>query len=146
VPAAPEDLPENVPYAIPSDPIDPEQARYAPRPPRRFAWLRRLLGLLVLVGLVWIAAAVAWSWSQQQYYVSDRDGAVVIFRGLDADLPGLSLSTPYETTDVSLDRLSDFDADSVREGIDTGSLDAAHRAVDNLAAKQTTDPSSAAVG
>jgi protein phosphatase len=146
VPAAPEDLPENVPYAIPSDPIDPEQARYAPRPPRRFAWLRRLLGLLVLVGLVWIAAAVAWSWSQQQYYVSDQDGTVVIFRGLDADLPGLSLSTPYETTDVSLDRLSDFDADNVREGIDTGSLDAAHRAVDNLAAKQTPDPSSAAVG
>ncbi len=146
VPAAPDDLPENVPYAIPSDPIDPEQARYAPRPPRRFAWLRRLLGLLVLVGLVWIAAAVAWSWSQQQYYVGEQDGTVVIFRGLDADLPGLSLSTPYETTDVSLDRLSDFDADNVREGIDTGSLDAAHRAVDNLAAKQTPDPSSAAVG
>ena len=39
---------------------------------------------------------------------------------------------------VSLDRLSDFDADNVREGIDTGSLDAAHRAVENLAAKQST--------
>jgi PPM family protein phosphatase len=146
VPAAPDDLPESVPYAISNDPIDPEQARYAPRPPRRFAWLKRLLVLLVLVGLVWVGAAVAWSWSQQQYYVGEQDGTVVVFRGINADLPGVALSTPYETTDVTLDRLSDFDADNVREGIDTGSLDDAHRAVDNLAAKQSTDSSSTANG
>ncbi len=140
VPAASDDLPDNVPFAISNDPIDPEQARYAPRPPRRFAWLKRLLGLAILVGLVWVAGSVAWSWSQQQYYVGEQDGTVVVFRGINADLPGLTLSTPYETTNVTLDRLSDFDADNVREGIDTGSLDDARRAVDNLAAKQSTDP------
>jgi protein phosphatase len=137
VPAAPDDLPENVPYAISNDPIDPEQARYAPRAPHRFAWLKRLLVLAILVGLVWIAGAIAWSWSQQQYYIGEQDGTVVVFRGINADLPGVDLSTPYETTNVSLDRLSDFDAANVREGIDTGSLDAAHRAVENLAAKQS---------
>jgi protein phosphatase len=137
VPAAPDDLPDHVPYAISNDPIDPEQARYAPRAPRRFAWLKRLLVLAILVGLVWIAAAVAWSWSQQQYYVGQQDGTVVVFRGINADLPGLTLSTPYETTNVSLDRLSDFDAANVREGIDTGSLEAAHRAVDHLVARQS---------
>ncbi len=138
VPAAPDDLPDNVSYAISNDPIDPEQARYAPRPPHRYAWLKRLLVLAILVGLVWIAAAIAWSWSQHQYYIGEQDGTVVVYRGLNADLPGLTLSRPYETTNVSLDRLSDFDADNVREGIDTGSLDAAHRAVENLAAKQST--------
>ena len=61
-------------------------------------------------------------------------------------MPGVSLSSTYETTDVSLDRLSDFDADTVRAGLESGSLDAAHRAVDNLAAKQSTDSSSAATG
>jgi protein phosphatase len=143
----PAEIPDDVPFAISNDPIDPEQARYAPRPPRRFAWLRRLLGLLVLVGLVWIAAAVAWSWSQHQYYVGEQDGSVVIYRGVNADLPGISLSTPYETTNVELARLSDFDAGKVREGIDAGDLDDARRTVDNLAAKQTAgDPDPTAGG
>jgi protein phosphatase len=56
---------------------------------------------------------------------------------VNADLPGLSLSEPYETTDVELDRLSDFDAGKVREGIDAGDLADAHDTVDNLAAKQS---------
>jgi len=83
--------------------------------------------------------AAAWSWSQQQYYVGEQDGTVVIYRGLNADLPGVSLSSPYETTDIQLARLSDFDAGKVREGIDAGSLDDARRAVDNLASKQSSD-------
>jgi serine/threonine protein phosphatase PrpC len=144
VPAAP---PDDVPFAIPSDPIDPEEARYAPRPPRRFVWLRRLLAAAIVVGIVWVAAAAAWSWSQHQYYVGEQDGAVVIFRGVNADLPGLSLSSPYETTNVELDRLSDFDAGKVREGIDAGNLEDARKTVDNLAARQdpatADDPSSA---
>ena len=32
---------------------------------------------LVVVGLVWVAAAAAWSWSQDQYYVGEQDGRVV---------------------------------------------------------------------
>ena len=80
-------------------------------------WLKRLLARRVVVGLVWIGArrglvlepapvlrrraATAWS---------------TIFRGLNADLPGLDLSEPYETTDVELDRLSDFDAGKVARG------------------------------
>ena len=134
----PADISEEVPFAITADPPDAEELRYAPRPPRRFAWLKRLLILLVLAGVVWIALAAAWSWSQQQYYVGEQDGKVVIFRGISAELPGLSLSTPYETSDVELARLSEFDAGRVREGFDAGDLSDAERAVDNLAAKQDT--------
>ena len=133
------EIPDDVPFAISNDPLDPEQARYAPRPPRRFVWLKGLLAAVVVLGIAWIALAAAYSWSQQQYFVGEQDGTVVIFRGLNADLPGVSLSSPYETTDVRLDRLSDFDASKVREGIEAGSLDAARRAVDNLATKQTAD-------
>lgn len=130
------DLPDDAPFAIPADPVDPEAARYAPREPRRFAWLRPLFAVLVLVGVVWVAAAAAWSWSQDQYFVGEDDGTVVIFRGLNTDLPGVPLSEPYEATDVELERLSDFDAGKVREGIEVASLDDARRAVDNLAARQ----------
>ena len=59
---------------------------------------------------------------------------MTIYRGLNADLPGVDLSEPYETTDVELDRLSDFDADQVREGIDADSLADARSTVENLAA------------
>jgi protein phosphatase len=131
------DIPGDVPFAISTDPVDPEAARYAPRPPARLAWLRPILVLAVVVGILWIGAAAAWSWSQKQYYVGEDNGIVVIFRGVNADLPGLSLSQPFETTDVQLSRLSEFDAGKVRQGIDAGDLADAHATVENLAAKQT---------
>ncbi len=133
------EIPDDVPFAIPSDPIDDEEARYAPRPPRRFVWLKRLLAAMVVVGLVWIGLAAAWSWSQEQYFVGEDGGTVVIYRGLNADLPGIELSSPYETTNVEIDRLSDFDADKVREGIDAGSLADARNTVENLSERQSTE-------
>ena len=134
-----EDLPEGVEHAITSDPIDPETARYAPRPPMRFTWLRRLLVLCLLVGVVWVAAAGAWAWTQRQYYVGEDAGQVTVFRGLNGSVPGLELSHPYETYDVELERLSTFDAQKVREGIEASSLSDARSTVERLAARQS-DP------
>ena len=132
----PGDIPDDVGFAITNDPIDPEEARYAPRPPRRFAWLRRLLVLVFLVGVIWMLAAGAWSWTQRQYYVGEYDGQVTIYRGVNADLPGVELSQPYETSDIALTDLSDYDQNQVRDGLGLGDLDAARRTVDNLAAER----------
>ena len=132
----------DVPFAIETDPVDPEAARYAPRPPRRFLVARRVLAGVAVVGVAWIAGAAAYSWSQQQFYVGDHEGTVTIFRGVDADVPGVSLSQPYETTNVTLARLSDYDASTVRQGIDADSLDDAQEAVRRLAANQTIDDTS----
>jgi len=129
----------DVPFAIETDPVDPEAARYAPRPPRRFLVARRVLAGVAVVGVAWIAGAAAYSWSQQQFYVGDHDGTVTIFRGVDADIPGVNLSQPYETTNVTLARLSDYDASTVREGIDADNLDDAQEAVRRLAANQTIE-------
>ena len=131
------EIPDEVPFAIPSDPIDPEEVRYAPRPPRRFTWVRRLMVLLVVAGLLWMAAAGAWSWSQRQYYVSDHDGKVTIYRGIEADLPGVEMSSPYEVTDIELDSLSEYDRSQVEEGIGAGDLDTARGTVDNLVPEPT---------
>jgi len=136
IPPVPGDVPEG---AFPGDPIDPEAARYAPRDPGRHRWLRRLLLTAVLAGLAWIVIAAGWSWSQQQFYVGEQDGRVAIFRGLNADLPGVSLSHVYEVTDVDLDRLSDIEAETVREGIEADDLDEARLTVDNYAARQAVD-------
>jgi PPM family protein phosphatase len=137
------EIPSEVGFAIPSDPIqDAEAVRYAPRAPSRYTWLSRLLALAVAVGAVWILAAAAWSWSQDQYYVGDQDGTVVIFRGVDTSLPGFELSHPYESSNVTLDRLSDFQADQVRDGIDASSLADARKTVDGLAQKMKPESAS----
>jgi serine/threonine protein phosphatase PrpC len=133
------EIPDDIPFAIHADPIDPEEARYAPRPPQRYLWLSRLLVLSVVVGLVWIAVAAAWSWSQRQYYVGEQEGMVVIFRGLSADVPGLDLSEPFETTDVELDRLPDGMANDIREGIPADDLEDAQEKVRGFADDQETD-------
>jgi serine/threonine protein phosphatase PrpC len=134
------DIPDEVGFAIPSDPLqDPEAFRYSPRAPGRYAWLSRLLVLAVVIGVAWVMAAVAWSWSQDQYYVGERDGSVVIYRGVDTSLPGFELSHPYESSNVTLDRLCDFDANRVRDGIDASNLADARDKVDNLATLMTAD-------
>jgi len=133
------EIPDEVGFAIPSDPVDTETARYAPIAPSRYTWLSRLLVLAVVIGVLWVIGAAAWSWSQRQYYVGEQDGTVVIFRGIDASLPGLDLSKPYEKSNVTLDRLSDFDAESVREGLDATSLADARHKVENLAEKMSPE-------
>lgn len=134
------EIPDDLPATgrpVRSDPVDPEQARYAPIAPARFLWLRRLLVLAVVVGVVWVAAAAAWSWTQDQYFVGEHDGNVVIYRGINTELPGLSLNELYQTSDVEMDRLSDYDAGRVRDGIEVSDLDAAQDTVQNLSAEMT---------
>jgi serine/threonine protein phosphatase PrpC len=131
------EIPGDVPFAISSDPIDPEEARYAPQPPRRFTWVRRVLALVVVVGLLWVAGAAAWSWSQDQYFVGEYDDKVAIYRGVNADLLGIDLSSPYEVTDIEMTSLSEYDRGQVAEGIGGGTLGTARDTVDNLVAEPT---------
>jgi PPM family protein phosphatase len=131
----PDDLPPGIDFAI--DP-DPETSRYAPRPPRSRLWTRRALALLGILGLLWMAGVAVWSWSQHQYYVGEQDGVVTIFRGVQGDLPGISLSHPYQTTNVHVANLDPNSARSVEQGLGSGSLDDAQRTVQRLAASQVT--------
>ncbi len=70
--------------------IDPEELRYAPRPPKRFLWLRRLALLVVVLGLIGGGARFAYSWTQKQYYVGTDGDYVAIFKGVDAGDPRVS--------------------------------------------------------
>jgi protein phosphatase len=106
--------------------------------------VRRGLLFLGLLGIAWMIGATAWTWTQHQYYVGEQDGVVTIFRGVQADVPGIDLSHPYETTNVRVDELDEFTSRSVEGGIGAGSLDEAERTVRRLAANRvptTTQPS-----
>lgn len=144
-----EPVPAEIPgvgYAIPEDPIvDPEALRYAPQPPPRFAWARRLLGAAIVLGLVWIALGTAYWWSQQKYYVGegtgDSDGYVVIYRGV--DVPGLS--HVYEVSDLEVADLQESTQEEVRNGaMIYGSVERARAAITRIGenGRQPDDASS----
>ena len=104
---------------VPGDdqPVDPEELRYAPREPRRFGWVRRIVVLVVVAAVLALLGTAAYRWSQDQYYVAANGDSVAIYRGIQADVPGVSLTSVYQGTGVELDSLPEFRAEQVREGI-----------------------------
>ncbi len=121
-----------VPDALSTEPVDPEELRYAPRPPRRFLAVRRLA--LVLVPLILLAGGIVFGyiWSQNQYYVAAAGDRVAIYQGVQMDLPLVSLSSVHQDSDVVVAELPCFDQEQVQAGIVAGDLTAAERIVTNL--------------
>lgn len=101
--------------------FDPEELRYAPRPPSRRRWVRWTAGFLVLAVILAGAGAWAYQWSQDQYYVSAQDGKVAVFRGVQADIPGVTLSRVEELTDIELTSLTQFQRNEIEDGIEASS-------------------------
>ena len=111
---------------------DPEELRYAPRPPSRWRWARWTIGVLLLLGLAGGVAYWAYEWSQQQYYVAEDDGRVAIYRGVDASLPGITLQQVDERTDIEIADLPDYQLGRVEDGISAASREDADQIVENL--------------
>ena len=81
--------------------VDPEELRYAPQAPRRGRWVRGLAALLVVAVIAVAVAVVAYRWSQRQYFVAANHSKVAIFRGVQADIPGLTMNRVAEDTNVT---------------------------------------------
>ncbi len=58
--------------------------------------------LIVLFVVIAGGGFAAWSYSQRQYYVAADGGQVVIFRGINQNVAGLSLSSVYQRTGIPL--------------------------------------------
>ena len=108
------EIPDGVDFAIQADPADPEAYRYAPRPPGRYTWTKRILALVVVLGVLWVALASAYWWTQQQYYVGEHAGHVAIYRGIPG-VPGLS--SLYKDSDVPVDPLEPGLQSELEDGI-----------------------------
>ena len=112
-------------------PDDPEQLRYAPLAPGRRPWRMLVIAGVLLVALA-VAGVLAYRWSQQQYYVGSAGDNVAIYQGVRLDLPGMSLSHEYETTDVAVADLPDYNAGQVVDGMAADDLTDARSIVSRL--------------
>lgn len=108
-----------------------------PRAPRRW---RTIVLWLAVAAVVVGAAAIAYGWTQTQYYVGVDDEEVVIFRGLPQTLGPVVLSSVVERTGTSLDELgSRYLRERVEQTIHADSLDDARDLVAML--EEDTAPS-----
>ncbi|MGJ7439523.1 protein phosphatase 2C domain-containing protein [Aquipuribacter sp. MA13-6] len=100
---------------------------------RWVAWLVVLAVLAGLGGSVWLA----WSWSQDQYFVGAAESGsgqemVAVYRGLSQDIGPIRLSTVDELTDVAVEDLPSFQQGIVAEGIQADDRTEASRIVSDL--------------
>jgi protein phosphatase len=117
--------------------VDIEELRYAPQPPKRFLWLRRLAVLAVVLILVGGSGWFAYGWTQRQYYVGTDGDYVAIFKGVDAGIPGVTLSNVYEQQRLQVDKLPTYSREQVEGSIQADNLSDARSIVGQL--QQTAD-------
>ena len=127
--------------------FDLEELRYAPQAPKRFLWLRRLAVLVVVLALIGGGGWLAYSWTQKQYYVGTDGDYVAIFKGVDEEIPGLTLSSIYEVQTLQVDKLPTYSREQVEGTIQADDLASARtivselqRTADECAAKATPKP------
>lgn len=117
---------------VPAKTLDPEEVRYMPRPPSSRRWLRWTVALLVLAAILGGIGKVAYDWTQKQYFVAADNGKVTIFRGVQADIPGVKLQHVDAHTDIEITTLPEFRQQQVRDGIEASSRQDAQDIVANL--------------
>ena len=96
---------------------------------RRWPVMTSILALFVL--LVAAGLAVGYQYVNSQYYVGTANGKVVIFRGMDQTLLGISLHSVYRQTGIPVSGITSTDAAAIRQN-SSGSLAEATRFAGNI--------------
>ena len=99
----------------------------------RRRWLIVTTALAVLLAVIFGGGYIAWRWTQDQYYVAaNSKGEVVIYRGINQKIAGVSLSSPYQLTSIELDQTPSNYQPTIKTASGTGSLAQVQRIVDNI--------------
>ena len=100
--------------------------------PMRRRWpIVKSLVVLLLVVIVG-GGYLGWRYTQTQYFVGADAGQVVIFRGINQDVAGLSLSKVYQRTGIPLAKVPLNDQSQIRTTISATSLSHARSIVSTI--------------
>jgi serine/threonine protein phosphatase PrpC len=98
--------------------------------------IRRRIGLIIgavlLLGALVIAAIFGYRWSQTQFYLGADEDSVVIYQGLAQPVGPFSLSHSYLDTNVLLSSLTPFQRDQIKATVPASSLAEAQSLVNAL--------------
>jgi PPM family protein phosphatase len=88
--------------------------------------------LVVLVVVIVGGLYAAWRYTQNQYYVGTDGRQVIIYRGVNQQVLGMSLSSVYQRTGIPLAHVPANDLPQVRSTITASSLVGAQKTVSNI--------------
>lgn len=111
--------------------LDPEEIRYAPLPPPRRLWLRRLILLVVVLALLVGAGIGGYQYSQTRRFLKPGiNDQVLLYQGVDASLLGVRFYKVLQDTHYNLSELDEAYAKRVSE--DHPSVKGLKEAIENL--------------
>ncbi|GGO86117.1 protein phosphatase [Wenjunlia tyrosinilytica] len=100
---------------------------------RRNPWIKRSIVVGLALAVVGGGLYGGYRWTQTQYYIGATDGHVAVYRGIDQQLAGLSLSDVYrEHPEIELKYLPDYQRKQVEATITVDNLDQAENRVGSL--------------
>jgi len=97
---------------------------------RRWPVVTSILVILVLV--IVGGGYAAWRYTQNQYYVGTDGSQVIIYRGINQRVLGMSLSSVYQRTGIPLAHVPANDLPQVRNTITADNLAGAQKTVSNI--------------
>jgi protein phosphatase len=105
----------------------------------RFRKLRQIAMVFSITALVVLAGWFGYSYTQTKFYVANSDGQVSIYKGIREELLGFKFSSLYQTTQLSVATLPEYQQELVSKSIYATDIADAYRIIDRLKASVTVE-------